>query len=203
VAVVSDLIRNVGDLGFEGGTGVGGAVGSDELAVMFPESLQDLIGEVEPLLLGIALLEDFNYAEALLIVVKAPVILHKAVEGFLSSMAEGWVTEVVGEGNRLGKVLIESEGPSHGPTDGSDLYGVGETGAVVVSFATQEDLGLPIESTERCAMHDAVTIALKAAAEGVLVLGPGTSRGLRGPLRVGSEEIFAGIRGHGYEEGRS
>jgi hypothetical protein len=49
--------------------------------------------------------------------IESPVIFHQAVERLLSRVAEGGVPEVMGKGDRLGQVLVESQGAGNGTTD--------------------------------------------------------------------------------------
>ena len=67
----------------------------------------------------------------------------------------------------------------------------------MVSLAVEEDLRLPVESTEGGAVNDPVTIPLVARTKGMLRLGQQASCALRGLLGEGSEKGFAWIGGHG------
>jgi hypothetical protein len=111
---------------------------------MFLESLQNFVGEIESVVLGVALLEGFDNTQALLVVIEASVILHEAVEGLLPGMAERGMSQVMGKGDRLGQILVESKRSGDGPADRGDFDGVRQTGAVVVPFAVEKDLGLAI-----------------------------------------------------------
>ena len=54
------------------------------------------------------------------------------VQGPLSGVAKGGVAQVVAQGDGLGQVLVQPQGPRDGPGDAGDLQGVGHAGAVVV-----------------------------------------------------------------------
>ena len=71
-------------------------LGMGERAVVLAEALGHLVGKIEPRLLRIALLESLHDTEALAVVIEAAVILHQAIEGFLSGVAERGMSEVVG-----------------------------------------------------------------------------------------------------------
>jgi hypothetical protein len=92
---------------------------------MFLQSLQNLVGEIESVVLRVALLEGFDNTQALLVMIEASVILHEEVEGLLSGMAEWGVSQVMGKSDRFGQIFIEAESPGDGPADRGDLNGVG------------------------------------------------------------------------------
>ena len=63
-----------------------------------------------------------------------------------------------------------------------------QTGAVVVPFAVEKDLGLAIESSERGSVDNSVPVTLIAGTKGMLSLRVQTTSALGGSLRIGSEE---------------
>ena len=191
--VVGDLVGNVCDLCLEGRARIGGTVGVGKLPVVLAESLKNLEGKVESALLGIALFQQIDDAQALGIVVKAAMILHKEVERFLPGMTERRMAEVVGKSDRLGQVLVETEGTGDCPADGGHLDRVGQAGPVVIAGSVEEDLGFAVETAEGGAVDDAIPVALVAGAEEMLLLGSGSSRRLRGALGIGSEECLAWV----------
>jgi hypothetical protein len=151
VGVVGDLVGEVGDLGFEGGAVDGGgfaAFGRGGREGVFVEAFKDFEGEVEAGEVGVFDLDGLDDAEALLVVVEATVGTHEAVELRLTRMAEWGVAEIVGEGDGLGKVLIEGKGAGDGTRDGNDLDGVGEAGTEVIAGAAEEDLCFVLETAE-------------------------------------------------------
>ncbi len=92
---------------------------------------------------------------------EATVITHALVERVLTGVAEGRMAEIVGEGDRLGQVLVQTQGARDGACDLRHLDGVGEARAEHVAFVIDEDLGLVLESPEGRGMNDAIAIALK------------------------------------------
>jgi hypothetical protein len=158
------------------------------------------VGEVKARMLRVAFLECFDDTEALLVVVEPIVILHQEIECLLSGVSKGRVTQVVGEGDRLGEILVQTECSSHCTTHRGDLDGVGQSGPVVVSLAVKKYLGFSIKSPEGGSVDDAIPVSLVAGPEGMLCLGKQSSCALGSPLGVGCKKRFAGVRGHGESE---
>ncbi len=102
------------------------------------------------------------------VVVKA--MGSQVVEDGLPGVAEGGVAQVVGQGDGLGQILVEAEGPGNGPGNLTDLQGVGQPGAVVVPDRGQENLGFILEAAEGVAVEDPVPVALVTGADGALLL---------------------------------
>ena len=63
--------------------------------------------QVEAIEFRIAPLEFGHDAKRLAVVIKTPVVGHAGVERVLPGMAEGRVSEVVAERDRLGEVVVE------------------------------------------------------------------------------------------------
>jgi hypothetical protein len=119
---------------------------------------------LSPSKLGVAVFEHVDRAQRLQIVLEAAVILHAGVERVLPGVAEGRVTEVVGERDGLGKILVEPSARAMRAGDLGDLDAVREAGAEQVAFVIHEDLGLVFQAPEGRGMHDAVAVALELAA---------------------------------------
>ena len=99
-------------------------------------------------------------------------VAQHLVQDALPGVAEGGVTQVVAERDRLGQVFVQAQRPGHGPGDAGHLQGMREPGAVVVALGGDEDLGLVLETAERLAVDDAVAVALVGRAERAGLLGP-------------------------------
>ena len=82
----------------------------EQRAVVLDRALERLPGEVEPVELGIALLELGQDAQRLGIVVEAAERLHRRVQRLLAGMAERRVAEIVGQRHRLAEILVEPQG---------------------------------------------------------------------------------------------
>jgi hypothetical protein len=116
------------------------------------------------------------------IVFEAAVVLHEGGEHFFSGVADGWVAEVVGEGDGFCEVGVEAECGGDGAGDGGDLHGVGEAGAEVVTGAVEEDLGFGFEPTEGAGVDDAGAVALEVGAPRVREFRVGAADGLTAEL---------------------
>jgi hypothetical protein len=103
--------------------------------------------------------------------IESAMILHESVERFLSGMAEGRMSQVMGKGDGLCQVFVQAECPRDGSADRSDFDRMGEAGAVMIPLAVEEDLGLAIQASEGGAMDDAVAVPLVAGSEGMLRFG--------------------------------
>ena len=115
------------------------------------------------------------------------------VEGFFSSVTEGWMADVVDQGEGLGQLSIQPEDGGEGAGDLSYFQGVGEAAAKVVSRwvagETGEDLSFSGEAAKGSGVKDAGAISGKGRAIGM------------GRFSVLSKrECFAFIRA--YSDGR-
>lgn len=158
-------------------------------AVVLDQPLERLRGEVEPVEGGVAALEPGDHTERLQIVIKPPPRRRRPCERLLAGMAEGRMTEVMGEGKGLGEVLIEAEAARNGAGDLGDLERVGEAGAEEVTLVIDEDLRLVLQLAEGGAVDDAVAVALEGAARRRLRLPVEPAAGLVGLGGVGGERI--------------
>src|ERR1051326_4561985 len=112
-SVVRDFIGEVDELGLERRALVEyvlrkfGMIFGGVIAGMLDNSLPDFEGEVEAREGGIALLEVFENAEGGEVVVeREAVILHRGIQGFLTSVAEGWVADIVDQGQGFGEISV-------------------------------------------------------------------------------------------------
>jgi hypothetical protein len=72
--------------------------------------------------------------------------------------------QVVPQGDCLGQVFVEVQGPSYSASYLGDLEGVGEACHIVVTLRDNKNLRLMLEAAEGLRMDDAVTVALKGSA---------------------------------------
>jgi hypothetical protein len=106
-------------------------------------------------------------------------------------VAERRVAEVVRESERLGKVLVEPQGPRQRPRDLAHLDRMGEARAVMVALVEDEDLGLVLQPAEGARMDDTVAVALERAAGRRGRLGMEAAAAPGGVAGVGGAPSFA------------
>jgi hypothetical protein len=92
------------------------------------------------------------------------------VEHRFAGVAKGGMAEIVAEGRSFNEVFVQTDGASYGTRQLSDLEGVGESGARVVSDVGHEDLGLVLEPTEGAGVEDPITISLEPEADFIWIL---------------------------------
>jgi hypothetical protein len=78
-----------------------------------------------------------------------PALTQQLVERLLTRMAEGRVTEIVAETDRLDEILVQLQSPGDAARDARRLERVRETGAEMVAFGVDEDLRL-VAKTAKC-----------------------------------------------------
>ena len=83
---------------------------------------------------------------------------------------KGRVAQIMGQGESLTQILVQSQRPANRPRDLRHFQCVGQTGAKIVAFVVDEHLGLVFEATEGPAMNDPVTVALKTPPCGAIRL---------------------------------
>src|SRR3954468_18625160 len=94
----------------------------------------------------------------------APMGDEDAGKGFFAGVAKGGMTEIMTEGDGLGKVLIKAQRTGDGTRDLHHLQGVGKTGAEVVAVRGNKDLRLVHQATEGLGVDDAVPVPLELVA---------------------------------------
>ncbi len=135
-----------------------------ERAIVLDQTFQRLPGEIEPVEARIAALERGHHAQGLRIVIEAAKRFEAFVERTLAGMAERRMTEIVGERQRLGQILVEAERAGQRAGDLRHFERVGEAGAVMVALVEHEDLRLVLEPAEGGRVDDAVAVAAEGAA---------------------------------------
>ena len=146
---------------------------------MLDDAFAHFEGQIQSAKGGVAQLEVFDDAQRVQVVIEEEAVrAHGGVERFLSGVAERRMADVVHQGERLDQVDIQAELRRDGAGDLRDLNGVGQAIAEVVGVAAGEDLGLGFEAAKSAGMDDAVAVALKVVAVGMLRLGITASAGL-------------------------
>ena len=88
---------------------------------------------------------------------------HRRFQRVLARMAEGRVTDIMGEAERLGQVFIQPQQPGNHAPDLRNLEAMGQTGTVMVTIGRDEDLRLALQPAEGNRMDDAVPVTLEFA----------------------------------------
>ena len=88
---------------------------------MLFQALKNLVREVKARMMGVAFLECLNNTEALLVVIEASLFLHQEVESLLTGVSEGGMSQIVGEGDRFGKILVETQRSGYCAADRGNL----------------------------------------------------------------------------------
>ena len=81
---------------------------------MFQNALARLEAQVQTVKVGVALLQLVHHAQALQVVLKTAKVSHASVQGVLPGVAKRCVPQVMGQGDGLNQVFIESQGARHG-----------------------------------------------------------------------------------------
>jgi hypothetical protein len=116
-------------------------------------------------------------------------------------MAERRVTEIVGERQRLGEIVVEPERPGERAGDLPDLDRVRQPGAIGVAFNEDEDLRLVGEAAKCRRVQDAVAVALTIGAGRRRRLGKEPAAARLGVRRIGRASVGRAGRKHGLKAG--
>jgi len=199
VTDVSDLIGQINRLGFQR---------------RLDETLDQLIGhirlaqsfayfpsQVEAVEFGIFEFKLFYNTQALDVVAEAALLRHQFMKRFFTQMTKRGMAEIVGQGNRLSQIFVQSQRPGEGACDAGNLDGMGHPSPVMVAAAVEENLGFVLETAKGAAMNNAVAVPLEDGTELVLILvmlaiaGEGAALRIRGKMaRLILFEIGTGTR---------
>ncbi|MNI19250.1 hypothetical protein D3C73_726820 [compost metagenome] len=211
MVVIGDVVGDGRALGLQRGIGAqaqvpvgrpAGGIGGDGFprrvrqlmrhrTVVLDHALDRLPAEVQAREARITGLQLGDDAEALDVVVEAAEGLHLLVQLVLARVAERRVAQVVGQGDRLGQVVVEPERVGQRPRNLRHLQAVRQPGAVVVAFMRHEDLGLLLQAAEGGGVDDAVAVA----GEG----GAGAAGGLENMATAAGGVVF-GVGGAGQAQ---
>src|SRR5215472_9101179 len=86
---------------------------------------------------------------------------HFGVERFFAGMAEWGMPKVVGESERFGQILVETERSADRARNLCYLETMGQPGAVMIALVIDEYLRLMGQPAKRSGMNDAIAVALK------------------------------------------
>src|SRR5690348_3717112 len=116
-----------------------------ERTVVLDRPLKCLPREIQPVELGIALLELGQDAQRLGIVVETAERLHRRMQRLFACMTERRMAEIVGERHRLAEILVEPQSAADGACDLRDLERMGEPRTVVIALVIDENLRLVLQ----------------------------------------------------------
>ncbi len=121
-------------------------------------------GQVQPVELGITVLQRGYHPQRLRVVIEAAMGLEAFVERPLAGMAERGMAEVMGQRQGFGEVLVEPELAGQGAGDLRDFERMGQPGAVMIAFVEHENLRFVLQPPERRGMDHPVAIPPERAA---------------------------------------
>jgi hypothetical protein len=87
----------------------GDALAFGQRAVVLDDAFQRLPGQVEPVEIGIAMLQRRNDPERLRVVIEPAMGLQAGVKGTLAGMAERRMAEIMGQRQRFREVFVETQ----------------------------------------------------------------------------------------------
>ena len=135
---------------------------------MFDDAFAHFEGEIEPGEIEIALLELFDDAKRMEVVVKAIAVLaHSEVELLFARVAKGRVSDIVHQSERFGKAGVEMQGVGNGSRNLRNFDGVGQPVAKMVGVTRGENLGLGFQTAKGARVNYAVAVARVSVAVGV------------------------------------
>ena len=136
VTVISDLICQVRDLRLE------------RAHLVFLQAFPHFESQIQSGKFRVRVLEQFNNAQTLAVVLEATVFAHAFRQHFFAGMSERRVAEIVRESDCFSQVLIQAQGPRDGTTDRGDLNRVSQSRAQMIAGSVEENLGLVFQTTK-------------------------------------------------------
>ena len=92
------------------------------------------------------------------------------------------MAEIMGQTDRLGQVLVETQGAGNGAANLGDLDGMGQAGAEHIALVIDEHLGFVFKPAKRGRVYDSIPIPLILIAVNHVIFG---MRAASGVMRVG------------------
>ena len=109
------------------------------------------VGKVEP---GPVVGQLVHHPQGVQLVVESSLVLEEVLQHLLPPVPERGVPQVVPEGDGLGQIHVQAEGPADGRGDGGHVQGVLHPGADMVVVRGEEHLGLVFQPPEGHGMDD-------------------------------------------------
>jgi hypothetical protein len=82
-------------------------------------------------------------------VLETAVLAHAFVQGILPGVAERGVTQIVGQRDGFGKILVQAELPGNAAGNLGNLQTVRKPGPEMIAFVVDEDLGFGVLYSRR------------------------------------------------------
>ena len=95
--------------------------------------------------------------------------------------------EIMGQTDRLGQVLVQTQGAGNGAANLGDLDGMGQAGAEHIALVIDEHLGLVFKPAKRGRVYDPIPIPLILIAVSHLVFGMCAASGVMRMGRINRE----------------
>ncbi|PHJ94047.1 hypothetical protein VF09_37190 [Nostoc linckia z9] len=200
MGVVSDVIGNGRDLGFQAGKArqfqvMDLAIVEDRLrngstcplpalgfqrSIMLHKTFERLPGQVQSVEIGITPFELGHDTQRLGIVVEAAIGREHLVQRIFTRMAKRRVAEVVHQRHAFREILVELQSTRQRAGNLRHLDRVCQTGTIVVTIRADEDLGLVLEASKGGGVNDAVAVALEFGTRQAAALGKEAAAALPG-----------------------
>ena len=142
----------------------GGPAPLGQWTVVLDDALERFPGQVQPVELGITMLQRGHDPQRLGVMIEAAMGLEAFVERPLAGVAERGMAEIMGQRQGFGEVLVEPELAGQRPGNLRDFERMGQPGAVMVALMEHENLRLVLQAAERGRMDHPVAIPPERAA---------------------------------------
>ncbi len=133
-------------------------------AVVLDQTFECFPGQIQPVETSIPPLQPCDDAQSLRVVVKTTVFRHARLKSILSRVPEGRVSQIMGQRQSFGEVIIQTERTGQSAGDLADFNRMGQPGAVMIAFMRYENLGFMGETAEGGRVDDTVSVTLKGCA---------------------------------------
>ena len=131
------------------------------------QTVERLVGEVQPAKRGVWMLEVLDDTEGMGVVIETARIRHALFKRLFPRMTKRRVPQVMGQDDGLGQRFVGSKHGRKAAGDLSGLQGVCQSGAEMIVKRRREDLRLMLQAAEGRTLDDAVAVQLKRTANGL------------------------------------
>jgi hypothetical protein len=169
----------------------------DQGSIVFDEAFERFPTEVQPVEVGVPTLEICHDSQRLRVVIKAAKSRKRFIERALTGMTEWRMAEIVGERQRFGEVLVQSECTRERTGNLRDLKRVRQSRAIVIALVIDEDLRFVRQPAKGSGVDDSVAVAPEGIAARAcrLIVAPAPALrrigGINGPFSPGIDHHCA------------